>query len=596
MKRYYAIIWIGILGLALACKNQKISDDMAADGTAVQDSIKPKPVNIGEALFQQLDTTAEYIPKSHLSEYLYAAEPMRKLYEENEWKAVWVNEEGALNKQGVALLEILKDTKIFGLENKYYHFAKIDSVAKLVTAGKQSPEVLGELELSLTNSLCLLALHLQEGIVDTSGLLKSDFSAIASQLDPWLKNAVSSKNLLRDLKSLEPKHMHYRALSKALVAYKEAKNVLPAGFSIRDHKKDSAGCAADVIQALRYQGYLKDSSFVDYEKYQSTLKAFQKKNGLVDDGVPGANTRMLLLTDNAERYRRAALNMDKWRRVAHNLPKEYIFVNIPGYEAYVVNSDTLVETHKVIVGKPANKTPEIISRINTVVINPDWTVPYSIIKKEMRGKSYSYLSKYKIYQNGQRVSPGNIHWGQNIRMVQPPGPNNSLGFIKFLFPNSHSVYLHDTPSRSLFNTSVRAYSHGCIRVQNPLYLGLYLLEREGRPMTMDSMQAVIKEGNTTNITLKNTMPVYILYFTAHASNDGVLELYPDIYKKEEKDISVLFYGHYKKPADYKKGKKAIPSMQVKPNVKEESEEDPEIIAGVLGRKLGLIYFYPQNRV
>jgi murein L,D-transpeptidase YcbB/YkuD len=282
--------------------------------------------------------------------------------------------------------------------------------------------------------------------------------------------------------------------------------------------------------------------------------------------------------------------MDKWRRVAHNLPKEYIFVNIPGYEAYVVNSDTLVETHRVVVGKPANKTPEIISRINIVVINPDWSVPYSIIKNEMRGKSHSYLSKYNIYQNGERVSPGNIRWGQNIRMVQPPGANNALGYIKFLFPNSHSVYLHDTPSRSLFSNSVRAYSHGCVRVQNPLDLGIYLLRRDSIAMTMDSMQALIKEGNTTNVKLKNTMPVFILYFTAHASNDGVLELYPDIYKKEEKDISVLFYGHYKKPADYKKGKKAIPSMQVKPDVKEESEDDPEIIAGVLGewRKYGLI--------
>jgi hypothetical protein len=126
-----------------------------------------------------------------------------------------------------------------------------------------------------------------------------------------------------------------------------------------------------------------------------------------------------------------------------------------------------------------------------------------------------------------------------------------------------------------------------VRVQNPLDLGIYLLRRDSIAMTMDSMQALIKEGNTTNVKLKNTMPVFILYFTAHASNDGVLELYPDIYKKEEKDISVLFYGHYKKPADYKKGKKAIPSMQVKPDVKEESEDDPEIIAGVLGEKLNV---------
>jgi murein L,D-transpeptidase YcbB/YkuD len=268
--------------------------------------------------------------------------------------------------------------------------------------------------------------------------------------------------------------------------------------------------------------------------------------------------------------------MDKWRRVAHELPQEYIWANIAGFEAYVVSHDTLVRTHKVIVGNPKTKTPEIISNINIVVLNPDWSVPYSIIKNEMRHKSAGYLSKYNIYQDGKKVSPGQVKWGKAVRIVQPPGDNNALGYIKFLFPNSHSVYLHDTPSRNLFANSVRAYSHGCVRVHEPLLLGEYLLKRDGKDIGQDSIQSIIATHKTINYNLKNTMPVYLLYFTANVNSKNELVLYPDIYKKEDYDVSVLFNGHYKIPANTRKLKKTVPGKDIRQ--KEASEADSNVIA------------------
>jgi len=570
MSRKFLLYTLGI-GLVIAgCKGktaeEKISP-LVADVVDNQTTIAPEPSTIKEWLQHTLEPlikdSASTISTA-AEPVLFAAKPIYEVYGKNRFEPIWVNETG-LNKRGEELINILSATEQYGLEKNYYGFPNIVDALKALQNKEEKPELIDDIELSLTNAWLLLALHLHEGAVGKGQLLNHDFSRQAAAYADALLKSVESDGLRKDLEAFQPQHIHYRKLQKALVGLSKQKNQLPKGFSIPDHKTDSAACAAQVIRALTYQGYL-DSSGVTPQTYLVSLKKFQQDHGLEADGVPGKNTRSLLLLDNQERYKRVAINIDRWRAQDHKFPGEYVLVNIPAFELYWMEGDKVNRTHKIVVGKPGSRTPDLSSAINLVVVNPDWTVPQSIIRNELRNKSASYLSRYQIYQNGNRVSPGQVNWrAGGIRVVQPPGPTNALGFIKFMFPNSHSVYLHDTPSRNLFANSVRAYSHGCVRVENPLDFGLALLNRDGQNYTMDSLQAMIKGGTLTNIKLRKTMPIFIQYHTADVSEENRLRLYPDLYKREDEQAAVLFYGRYDKTVDPNRGRKAIPSIDARPD-------------------------------
>jgi L,D-transpeptidase YcbB len=560
-----------IVLLLLFSSCQKIPDgkEMSASADVVKDSLRLEKAKtffkdeLKDRLSLLLTDSLSRV-KTDAEPLLFSGPALRAAYIANGFEAIWLDEQG-LNASGRELLRLLQNTERYGLNSKYYGAGNIAFAVTKWKPEMSDKALAADIELSLSNAWLLLALHLNKGAVGKQQLLNHDFGSEPDMYATEMLQAVADGKVQSRLESFQPKHIHYRNLQKELAGFYNSKNVLPENFSIRDHKKDSAGAAVDVMKALFYHGYL-DSASTDAVAYKDALMKFQKEHGLVADGVPGPNTNRLLLTDNKERYRRVALNIERWRSSSYAFPKEYILVNIPGFEAYVMNGDVYERTHRVIVGKPSTSTPELESTINLVVVNPDWTVPQSIIRKEMRGKSYAYLSKYNIFQGGRQVSPGQVNWSAGgIRMVQPPGPTNALGLIKFMFNNPHSVYLHDTPSRNLFENTVRAYSHGCVRMQNPLEFGAYLLQREGKNISVDSLKAMIQGGKLTNIRLTKGLPIYITYFTAMTDPSGTLQLYPDLYKKEEQNAAVLFFGRYDKSVDPLKGREAIPSINAIPD-------------------------------
>lgn len=570
--------------MTFACQSPDERKDMAAsaNGVVKSDSFLPeKNYSLKELLQQKLqplddDSTARI--RTTVEPYLFSGPALRKVYQANEFGMLWVNEKG-LNVKGNILLRTLASSGQYGLDNRYYGAGNIAADVETLLKDPKNKSLAVDVELSLTNGWLLLALHLHKGVVGKGQLLNHQFGHLSGFFADKLLEAAESEKLAEVLESLQPENIHYRQLQKALAGFYLKKDVLPMGFSIRDHKKDSVGCAQDVMAALFYQGYT-DAPVVPAGIYREKLTKFQKDHHLVADGVPGPFTRQLLLLDTREKFRRVALNLERWRSSGMVLPREYILVNIPGFHSYVIRDGAFIRVHKMIVGKPITKTPELQSAINMVVINPDWTVPQSIIRKEMQGKSHAYLSKYNIYQGGRMITPGQINWGAGgIRMVQPPGAENALGYIKFMFPNSHSVYLHDTPSRKLFDTQVRAYSHGCMRMQNPLEMGEFLLKRDGRDISLDSIKAIIATGETKYIHLNNKMPVFVVYHTVMVDENGILQFYPDIYKKEDLNAAILFYGRYDKSVDPSKGKVAIPSIGARPEV--EMPEDSLELAGTI---------------
>jgi len=226
-------------------------------------------------------------------------------------------------------------------------------------------------------------------------------------------------------------------------------------------------------------------------------------------------------------------NMERWRWVERDLGDRYIEVNLPEFMLHVIDHGKIIHTTRAIVGKPDTPTPLFSEKMQYLIVNPSWHVPYSIVKREFLPKlaedpEYAAKAGYEVSQNGDLVT---------IR--QPPGERNALGFVKFMFPNQHSVYLHDTPTRKLFANTERAYSHGCVRVEEPFVLASVVLD--DAKYSTDELKALIGKGERV-IRLKEPLPVQLTYFTVVPDQTGELHHVGDIYGYDQSVEAALGLG------------------------------------------------------
>ncbi len=225
-------------------------------------------------------------------------------------------------------------------------------------------------------------------------------------------------------------------------------------------------------------------------------------------------------------------------------------MNVPEFKVRLVDGGETVFEERIVVGKPRHATPSFSDEMELVVFNPYWNVPYSITKNEIlpiarRNPSYLTRQNIQVLWRGQRrVDPYQVDWervdASKVRLRQSPGRGNALGEIKFLFPNKHSVYLHDTPSKHLFNRSRRAYSHGCMRVRNPRDFAAAIMGVEG--WSKQSISRAIERGANRAIRLKQKLPVHVTYFTAAVSEDGGVRFFADIYNYDDRILKALEAG------------------------------------------------------
>jgi L,D-transpeptidase YcbB len=235
-------------------------------------------------------------------------------------------------------------------------------------------------------------------------------------------------------------------------------------------------------------------------------------------------------------------NMEMWRWMPTDLGTTHVFVNVPEFQFRLVRDGAIVHTERAITGKTITQTPIFSDRMETVVFKPRWNVPDSIKVKELLpalSKSPDALAKQdlKVELNGQEVDPRKVNWSTTdiraFHVYQPSGPANALGVVKFLFPNKHAVYLHDTPTKNLFNNVSRAYSHGCIRIRNPVRFAEVLMEQDKKwtPLQVKALLDAPAEENN-HVQLAKKFPVHISYFTAVAADDGQVTYLKDIYEYE----------------------------------------------------------------
>ena len=340
-----------------------------------------------------------------------------------------------------------------------------------------------------------------------------------------LDSLINGKELL----DAAPVFRQYELLKQELKKYNAI--LKQGGFPAipQDKKAYKKGDSSAAIAAIRKVLFLygdiaadNSSAVFDDELLQGIL-LFQKQVGDKPDGIIGAVLLKELQTPVENRIEQIAVNMERSRWVPVNIRRNYIVVNIPEYRLHLYEDDSLVWSMNVVVGAVAHKTAIFNGDMKYVVFSPYWNVPLGILRKEVLPgikKSPNYLASHNMEWNG-----GNVR--------QKPGPNNSLGLVKFLFPNSFDIYLHDTPSKSLFGENKRAFSHGCIRLAEPQKLAEYLL-RNDAAWNRDKIVAAMNAGKEKYVTLNTTMPVFIAYFTSWVDRQGKINFRHDVYGRDSR--------------------------------------------------------------
>ena len=424
-----------------------------------------------------------------------------------------------------------------GLRAEGYRLAALQRLAAAVRSRPDAGS-LAELDLLLSDAFLTFAGHLSNGKVNPAAIYR-DCALGRDTVDPAavLESALQANQVRAALAELAPSDRGYELLRAALGRYRrlallDVAEPIPPGPALRQ------GDQGERVAALRAR--LAEAAAADNDTagaeplptaaepdlfdapLAAALRRFQARHGLEEDGVAGRAVLAELNQRAADHVRQIEVNLERWRWLPRDLGKRHVLVNIAAFRLEAVENGRAALEMKVIVGKPYTRTPMFSSAITTVVLNPYWNVPSSIAAKELFPKSRRDPSYFR--REGFEVLSGS-------RLRQLPGPKNALGRIKFLFPNRFGVYLHDTSAPSLFGRTQRTFSHGCIRIEKPFELAVWLL-RDNPRWTPEAIRAGIDAGGERNVPLPAKVPVHVAYWTAWAGDDGVLRLGPDVYKRD----------------------------------------------------------------
>ena len=479
-----------------------------------------------------------------------------RIYEPRNYLPTWSDQ-----RQIGELVAAIKATAADGLDPSDYHLELVESIYTDRLAGRQaSPEETAVRDLILTDSLARLGYHQLFGKVNPYTFDPHwNFRRELNDVDPAIaiQNAIDSPSLTEYLSNFFQRGWFYRKLQTALADYRQiAANggwpVVPDGPTLKPGASDRR--LPVVARRLIITGDLAPGDTVTRpaiydESLQQAVSRFQERHGLDTDAVIGPATLRALNVPVKMRVEQLEVNIERARWVLDDIEDDFVLVNIAGFKAYVFRDRKVAWETKVQVGSAFHQSPVFRDEIKYVVLNPTWTVPYSIATKEIlpkikRDPNYFATRDFDLKtHSGKFVDPSSVNWAtitaRNFPywLVQRPGPNNALGRIKIMFPNEHAVYLHDTPSKALFSKAERAFSHGCIRVENPFDLAEQLLGDNG--WNQEKFQAVLDEKKTKTVLLSKPMPVLLLYWTAMADPGGTVYFFNDVYERDERIAEAL---------------------------------------------------------
>ena len=352
-----------------------------------------------------------------------------------------------------------------------------------------------------------------------------------------------------DIRGSEPVFAHYHALRNKLRELVQIRR--QGGWNTLDVPETTPlfGDSSEFVASLRKRLALSEGAVYDSALFYA-LKSFQECHGMNPDGKPDKRTIAELNVPVDKRIRKVMINLERWKWIPPDAGDDFIAVNIPEFKLHVYENGKEVWDMRVIVGKNANQTVIFSGDMKYVVFTPYWNVPRSIAVKEILPKvkhNRNYLASHhmEVVSGGKAVPASSVNWasysGNNFpyNFRQKPGDHNSLGLVKFLFPNSYAIYLHDTPTKWLFEKEDRDFSHGCIRLSEPAKLAEYILRNDAR-WNSEKIRKAMRSGKEEYVTLQKTIPVYITYFTSWVDKQGRLNFRDDVYRHDRKLEKTLF--------------------------------------------------------
>ncbi len=482
-----------------------------------------------------------------------AIEGITRLYKMRAWAPAW--KDPAMVRQ--LYDQVLRSVE-HGLNPDDFHAYQIG--ARIRPGVKANdPTFRADTEIICTDALTRLAVTLKFGKLNPSSFDQAwNFSREIGNKDPVqvVNEVLDSGQITAALEAIDPPTADYDMGRQALVTYHGLQALggwqpIPEGGGL---KLGSTGPRVEALrQRLLMSGDLKGSKATDPEVFDSELEAavkrFQRRHGIADDGKVGPRSLEELNVPVEDRIDQIRANLERTRWVFRDVENTYILVNIAGFVLDLVVDGDRVWSTKVQVGKPFHATPVFKSTLRYAEFNPTWTIPPGILRKETLPairKDPSYLSRNNmsvVTTSGQIVDPATIDWaataggGFPYMIRQEPGTRNALGQVKFIFPNEYMVYLHDTPSKGLFSRAERAFSHGCIRTENPFELAEHLFRDQG--WDRERIDQVIASRKTTRVNLEDPVTVMLLYWTADVDEDGTVFFFKDVYGRDARIIKGL---------------------------------------------------------
>jgi murein L,D-transpeptidase YcbB/YkuD len=448
------------------------------------------------------------------------------------------------------MVEVIRAAEQDGLTPADYHLEAIQALVD--RTDKRSAGDEADLDLLLTDAVAGMIDHLRYGRVRPASLNPAwnvDPRDGAASLDSLLGVVAADREPGAALARMRPQHFVYQGLVAELDRLRGIERAggwprVPEGPSLRPGARNIR--IAALRRRLAVSGALPEPSAPDSARYDTALVAavrtFQSSHRLHDDGVIDAGTLAALNIPVSERIAQVRVNLERARWVLGGLADqdEFLLVNLPAFKCYLIRGGQVAWEARVQIGEEARQTPTFRARVRTLVFNPPWTVPPTILAEDVlkgirEGKDMLAEKRLQVFDaEGKEVDPGSVDWKSAdpanfpYTLRQPPGPGAALGRVKFEFPNPYSIYLHDTPNRHLFDSESRTFSSGCIRVENPIQLAeLLLAGQEG--WTPAKIQQTIEKGETQHVALERRPQVLIVYWTVTVGASGV-RYGPDVYR------------------------------------------------------------------
>lgn len=489
---------------------------------------------------------------------------LNKLYATRDYNPIFVTSENQTRMS--ALLNALEGSNYHGIPSELYGLEKL----YIDVDNLRSELELGTLEIEFAKKFILYVKHMKLGVLDPKEInmrlieresLEPE-KKISTQLDLKLRKInfieifteFMITNPFKYLEQLQPQADDYKTLLKEKILLEKTLTLGGWGETVTAdilRSGESGGEVTKLRNRLIRMGYLKKTYSPVYDSgLKSAVKKFQGAHGLKSDGIAGKITIAEINIPSSERLKLIVASLERRRWLNKPYDGKYVVVNIPEFKLRIVNKGETTYESKVVVGKnsPSTYTPEFSNKLKYLVINPSWYVPKSIVIAEIlpdiRENINASSELLFTDKNGEFISREIINFDEfedeefPYGMKQPPSPNNPLGQVKFMLPNRHNIYLHDTPSKHLFLEEERAFSHGCVRVHEPFKLAYEIL-KDNIEDPSSVLNDLLENTKEYKLTLKDDIPVHIVYLTAWSDNGGDVSYRKDIYRRDSEIYQAL---------------------------------------------------------